>query len=217
MKSPTCTVLLGLAVILNLLILVPRLLALPFPGNDQGYSPPQPVAFSHRLHAGEMGINCQYCHTGAEQGRHAGIPPVDLCMNCHKNVSAPLIHMRAEEKRATKEKRKPNKVVSPEISKLYEALGVDPDFNKIPGKVPRSIDWKKVHRVPDFVYFDHSRHVASGVSCQKCHGAVDTMEQVTQKESLSMGWCIDCHREMDGKILKDKVVHPTLDCAACHY
>lgn len=132
-------------------------------GFNQGYAPDQPVAFSHKKHAGDLKIDCQYCHFGADKGRHAGVPPTGLCLNCHDKV----------------------KTSSPEIKKLQKA--VDSGEN---------IQWVKVNHFPDFAYFNHSQHVnVAGVSCLKCHGDVDKMEIYEQKEKLSMGWCINCHRD----------------------
>ena len=132
-------------------------------GFNQGYAPDQPVAFSHKLHAGDLKMDCQYCHFGADKGRHAGVPPTGLCLNCHSKV----------------------KTTSPEIKKLQKA--VDSGEN---------IQWVKVNHLADFAYFNHAQHVnVAGVSCQKCHGAVETMEVYYQKEKLSMGWCINCHRD----------------------
>jgi len=199
MDRRTRITVLVVGLLLGLAVLVPRLASARLPGNDLGYSPEQPIAFSHRLHAGEMQIDCLYCHSGAEKSRHAGIPAPTLCMNCHKFVSAPWIDVRAENKLADEEERKPNQILSPEIAKIRAAI----DENK-------SVEWVRIHLLPDFAFFDHRPHVAAGVTCQKCHGPVETMERVRQESSLSMGWCVDCHR--NGHETKG-----TLDCSACHY
>ncbi len=186
------------------------------PGNQQGYEPVQPVAFSHRLHAGELKVSCQYCHSGAESSRHAGIPPTGLCLNCHKTVTAPLRQVREEEARAQAENRKPRAVVSQELRKIYDALALDDDLAPVAGKEPRPLDWIRVHALPAYVRFDHRSHVGAGLDCRACHGAVDAMERVRQEEPLSMGWCITCHRDTARTGVAGRTVKPPLDCAACH-
>lgn len=158
-------------------------------GDNQGYEPDQPVAFSHKLHVGDNGIQCLYCHSGAEKSRTAGIPAASVCMNCHSNI------------------RKD----SPEIQKIKTAL----DQNK-------SIEWTKVHRLADFVYFNHSQHVVAGkIQCQACHGPVETMTRMRQDQPLTMGWCLDCHRKSDVVVHATKVKKESdiggADCAKCHY
>jgi Cytochrome c7 and related cytochrome c len=164
-------------------------------GIHQGYAPRQPIAFPHKIHAGDNKIPCLYCHYAARTSRHAGIPPAGLCMNCHSML----------EKQTA------------EIEKLLEAV-----------QAQRPIKWVKVHNLPDFVYFNHSQHVVSGVACQRCHGPVETMERVRQVSPLTMGWCLDCHREHahipKGQFQRSlrTVSQPTqpaagLDCASCHY
>lgn len=197
---------LGVGLVLVLVSLSTRLAAMRLPGNHQGYSPEQPIAYSHRLHAGELKIDCLYCHFAAERGRHAGIPPAGVCMNCHRTVTAPAIDQRAENKAAKAEEREPRLLVSPEIQKLYDALALDEKRQRDPERQPQPIAWVQVHRLPDFVYFDHRNHVAGGVTCQQCHGPIETMERVRQHATLSMGWCITCHRQQKA----------TLDCGACH-
>lgn len=186
-------------------------------GNDQGYEPTQPIAFSHRLHAGELNVACVYCHSGAEKSRHAGIPAASTCMNCHSQVTAAYGAVREELKQADQEKRTPNRIVSPELQKLYDAAGLGPDLKPDAAKIPRSIEWKQIHNLPAFVYFDHSRHVNAGVDCQKCHGPVESMERVRQIEDLSMGWCVNCHRDSNANGVNGKPVNASIDCAACHY
>lgn len=157
------------------------------PSYHKGYQPTQPIAYSHKLHAGDLGIDCKYCHFGAEKSKHAGVPPVNVCLNCHKMV-------------------KPD---SPEIKKIHEA------YNS--GK---SIEWIRIHKLPDFVAFDHSRHVNRGVACQTCHGNIQEMEVVKQENTLAMGWCVNCHREYTRHPpahMADKNINATLDCSGCHH
>jgi hypothetical protein len=152
-------------------------------GTRQGYEPEQPIAYSHALHAGELRIDCQYCHSGAETSRHAGVPSAGVCMNCHAQV------MKG----------------SPEIQKIARAIEQD-----------RPIEWARVHRLPDFAYFNHGRHVTAGVKCQLCHGPVETMVRVKQVETMSMGWCLDCHRSPPEAIPNRERLAPPTDCVACH-
>ncbi|MDN3669743.1 cytochrome c3 family protein [Echinicola jeungdonensis] len=178
-------------------------------GVQQGYAPTQPIAFSHKLHAGDQEIPCQYCHTGVEIGRSANIPSPNICMNCHMHIQ----NVGGKEG------------VSPEIAKIYEAV----DNNQ-------PIEWVRVHNLPDLAYFNHSQHVKVGeVECQTCHGPIEEMEVVRQHSALTMGWCIDCHRQTDiaaaGNAYYDKLVqlHSNsedalkvkdiggLECAKCHY
>ena len=176
------------------------------PGTNQGYAPVQPIAYSHKLHAGEMQIPCVYCHLGVETSRHAGIPAVSTCMNCHRSVTT----SSAAQKQA-------NAPQSPELRKLYDALALDPKLAPIPGQQPKPIAWKRVHQLPDFVYFDHRAHVTVGVTCQTCHGPVETMDRMRQFETLSMGWCVDCHRDTTLRGVAGKPVHASIDCVTCHY
>ncbi len=149
------------------------------------YKPSQPIAFDHTLHAGKdnLAINCQYCHSGAEKSRHAGIPSANVCMNCHKAVS------------------EGKKTGTAEIAKIYAAVGWDPSKNAYTG-TEKPLVWNKVHNLPDLAYFNHSQHVAvAKLECQKCHGPVDTkMDQVEQWSPLTMGWCIQCHNETEVKV-----------------
>ncbi len=196
-------------------------------GNHQGYEPEQPIRFSHRLHAGELAIDCLYCHFGAEKSRHAGIPAAGLCMNCHSQVTAAKDAMLEEEALATAEGRAPRTIVSPEIRKLYDALGLDSERKPDPSKTPRPIEWVRVHNLPDFVWFDHRVHVARAVACESCHGPVQSMERVRQESDLSMGWCLDCHRTnpavaapLDPAAPLSSSPHPdhvSTDCASCHF
>ncbi len=174
---------------------------------DVGYAPKQPVEYSHALHAGELGIDCRYCHNTVDQTGHAAIPPTQTCMNCHTNI------------RTSSEKLKP----------LRDAHAAG-----------QPLPWRRVHDLPDFAYFDHSAHVNKGVSCVECHGRVDTMAVVTQVEPLSMGWCLDCHRDpaprlrpvehvtklwwttdedrrtLGERLMKEYDVKPRTDCSTCH-
>jgi hypothetical protein len=187
------------------------------PGNDRGYQPEQPIAYSHQVHAGRLAIPCLYCHGGAEKSRRAGIPSASVCMNCHRYVTATLGALREEERRAGSEGREQRVVVSPELATLYAAQGLGEDLLPDPGLSPVPIAWKRVHSVPDFVAFDHRPHVAADVDCQRCHGAIEAMERVRQESTLSMGWCVDCHRTMTGRTETGKPVDPPLDCVTCHY
>jgi heme/copper-type cytochrome/quinol oxidase subunit 2 len=178
-------------------------------GVQQGYAPAQPIAFSHALHAGQYEIACQYCHTGVEIGKSANIPSANICMNCHTHIQ----NVGGKEG------------VSPEIQKIYNAV----DNNQ-------PIEWVRVHNLPDLAYFNHAQHVAvGGVECQTCHGPIQEMEVVAQHSTLTMGWCIDCHRQTEiateGNAYYDKLVqlHASskdalkvkdiggLECAKCHY
>ena len=151
-------------------------------GVQQGYSPDQPIAYDHSLHAGKMGIDCQYCHTTASLSKHASIPSLNTCMNCHKG--AQLRDKYAGE-------------VSPELKKLYAAVGFDPETSTYdPNLEKKPIKWVRIHNLPDLAYFNHSQHVAVGkVECQVCHGPIEEMEKVYQFSSLQMGWCVNCHRQ----------------------
>lgn len=179
-------------------------------GVQQGYAPKQPIAFSHKLHAGENDIDCNYCHTGVRISKNANIPSPNICMNCHtmiKNVAG-------------------QSGVSPEIQKIYDAIEND-----------RPIEWIRIHNLPDLAYFNHSQHVeVGGIECQTCHGEVQEMEVVRQHSLLTMGWCIDCHRKTDvntkGNEYYDNLVElheeqskealkvediGGLECSKCHY
>ncbi|MBC8323073.1 MAG: cytochrome c3 family protein [Candidatus Marinimicrobia bacterium] len=188
------------------------------PGNQQNYEPIQPIEFSHRLHAGEMEVPCQYCHYGASQSRHAGIPATSVCMNCHKYVSATRDDLRLEEEQATTESRDIKPLTSLEIIKIYSAMGYDPQGNPVEGKAGKSVEWVKVHNIPDFVFFSHKPHITAGVDCADCHGDVASMERIKQTEDLSMGWCLDCHRkDHESLTAAPERTQLLLDCATCHY
>jgi hypothetical protein len=189
------------------------------PGDNRGYEPVQPIAYSHRLHAGDMQISCLYCHSGAERSRYAGIPAVSVCMNCHRQVTAPRSAVEQERTASGKESRTPRRIVSPELRKLYDAFGLDDGLMPMQGhgRTARPVAWVRVHALPDFVRFDHSPHVIAGVACQACHGPVETMERVRLVAPLSMGWCVNCHRDANEQGVAGKPVHASLDCTACHY
>lgn len=197
---------------------------LHLPGNQLGFEPVQPVAYSHRLHAGELKIDCLYCHFGAQTSRHAGPPPEQVCMNCHATVTAAFDALLTERLLALQEKRDPRRIVSEKLKPLYDAVGLGDDGKPDPARTPQPIRWRRVHNLPDFVFFDHSVHVARGVACQVCHGPVQAMERVRQESDLSMGWCVNCHRAngVTGSVALPPVatppaVHVSTDCAACHY
>lgn len=144
------------------------------PSRYVGYAPDQPIAFNHKIHAGDDRIDCRYCHTTVETSAHAGVPPLATCMNCHVQIA--LINNK-------------------------EADKVRKNFNDF-----TPVEWIRVHDEPDFVQFNHSRHISRGVDCSRCHGNVAEMVKIKQVESLNMGFCINCHRENNA---------PN-DCSTCH-
>jgi hypothetical protein len=175
---------------------------------DVGYQPEQPVQYSHALHAGELGIDCRYCHTTVEKTAGAAIPPTQTCMNCHAKIYPD----------------------SPLLLPVRESYSTG-----------LSVPWVRVHDLPDYVYFNHSAHVSRGVGCVECHGRVDKMEVVYQAEPLSMGWCLDCHRDpaphlrpldkitdlawephaderavLGARLQQELNIHPSEDCSTCH-
>ncbi|MDP6051460.1 MAG: cytochrome c3 family protein [Candidatus Latescibacteria bacterium] len=187
-------------------------------GLNQGFAPEQPLAFSHRLHSGDLQIQCLYCHTGAEKSSRAGIPSANTCMNCHRFVTAKWDLIKYEEQQAEAEKRDLQMVVSPELQKLYTAIRFSTDNMAYQDTTGRPLEWIRVHDLPDFVSFDHSRHVTANVDCQTCHGPVETMETVRQEQDLSMGWCLTCHRDVNMGVIADlKGKHASTDCVVCHY
>jgi cytochrome c2 len=197
-------------------------------GVDQDYSPIQPIHYSHRIHAGSNQINCKYCHSAARVSKNAGIPSLNVCMNCHKNI--------AEVSDTTSTVDGHTKAFyDGEIKKLYTAVGWD--GTKYTGKT-QPVKWVRIHNLPDFAYFNHSQHVTvAGIECQKCHGPVQTYEMQKQFAPLTMGWCINCHREtnvkMEGNAYYDKIHKELskkygvdkltaaqmggLECGECHY
>ncbi len=174
---------------------------------DVGYRPKQPVPYSHKLHAGDLGMDCRYCHSSVERSPRANVPSTSSCMNCHK-------------------------IILPDSEKL---LPVRESF-----ATGRPIQWNKVHKLPDYVYFNHDAHLNAGVGCFSCHGNVAEMEIVQQKHPLSMSWCLDCHRNPDNSLRpvseitnmkwitpsnqgefaararKERNINPPTDCSACH-
>jgi hypothetical protein len=172
-----------------------------------GYQPDQPVPFSHALHAGELGLDCRYCHNTVEKAALAAVPPTETCMNCHARI----------------------RTKSPKLALVRESF--------MTGK---GIPWVKVHDLPDYVKFNHSAHVTRGVSCVSCHGRVDQMEKVRQVEPLSMGWCLQCHRNpeavlrpknkvtdlawkpkesqetLGARLRKEYNINPPTSCSTCH-
>ncbi len=170
------------------------------PRNTQiGYAPRQPVPYSHWLHAGQMGMDCRYCHANIERAAHAMIPPTQTCMNCHSQVRT-------------------NSARLAPVRESWES--------------GQAVPWVRVHRLPDHAYFDHSVHLSAGVGCTSCHGRVDQMDVVRQVEPLSMGWCLDCHRDPSQHIRPlsevtnmawsgppaqpPRPLHPPQTCSGCH-
>ncbi|WP_395075010.1 c-type cytochrome [Flavobacterium sp.] len=163
-------------------------------GVDIGYAPIQPIHYSHKIHAGENQIECKYCHSSARVSKHSGIPSLNVCMNCHKNIAEFVGSKDSTYVEYTKE------FYTGEIQKLYDAVGWDKTNQKYTGKT-KPVKWVRIHNLPDFVYFNHAQHVAvGGIECQTCHGPVETMEIMRQHSPLTMGWCINCHRETNVKI-----------------
>ncbi len=197
-------------------------------GVDQGYEPVQPIHYSHRIHAGDNGIDCKYCHSSARVSKHSGIPSLNVCMNCHKSISEVAPETLAEGQEYGVDYNK-------EIQRLYEAVGWD--GTGYTGD-SRPVKWIRIHNLPDFAYFNHSQHVmVGGIECQTCHGPVEEMEVMYQDAPLTMGWCINCHRETNVKV-KDNAYYTKiheelskqygvdqltaaqmggLECGKCHY
>ena len=217
MQQRVITVALLIGLFFSLATLISGMSSWRLPDRETGYAPEQPIAFSHRLHAGELQIDCGFCHTAASQSRHAGIPSSDVCMKCHRFVTASFDAWQAEVLQAGADERRPERVVSSELRKLYDYLGLDESLEPMPDATPRSTPWVRVHNLPDHVYFDHRAHVTAGITCQRCHGPVETMERVRQVASLSMGWCVRCHRNATQQGVNEMSVHASTDCAACHY
>jgi hypothetical protein len=160
-------------------------------GRQQGYKPTQPIYYSHKVHAGINQISCLYCHGSAWESKHAAIPSLNICMNCHKAVTT-------YEKGPELFDEEGNKIDgTAEIKKLHDFAGFTPGPGAVwdPAKA-KPVEWIKIHNLPDHVYFNHAQHVNAGnVACQTCHGNIQEMDVVEQKAELSMGWCINCHRE----------------------
>lgn len=199
-------------------------------GIDQGYMPVQPIHYSHKIHSGDNKIDCKYCHSSARVSKHSGIPSLNVCMNCHMNI-AEYNGEEDLEKGYTKE------FYTNEIKKLYKAVGWDEETQQYTGET-QPVKWVRIHNLPDFVYFNHAQHVeVAGVDCQKCHGPVEEMEIMYQHSSLTMGWCIDCHRETNVDVANNEYytkIHEELskkygvekltaaqmgglECGKCHY
>ncbi len=206
---------LGLVVFVFTLLVLKTLIDGAFTiGVQTGYQPTQPIAFSHKIHAGQYEIDCQYCHTGVRKSRSANIPSPNICMNCHTQV----------------------KSESEEIQKIYAAIDYDPSTQTY-GTNTKPIEWVRIHNLPDLAYFNHSQHVdVAELECQTCHGPIEEMEVVYQYSNLTMGWCINCHRETDVntkgneyynelvKLHSERSKEPMkvediggLECAKCHY
>jgi cytochrome c2 len=198
-------------------------------GVDQDYEPIQPIHYSHRIHAGSNGINCNYCHSAARVSKHSNIPSLNVCMNCHKSIA------EVSDTTATEDYSKA--FYDGEIQKLYKAVGWDQSTQKYTGKT-QPVKWVRIHNLPDFVYFNHSQHVnVAGLECQTCHGPVQTYEIMKQFAPLTMGWCIDCHRKTEVKMEGNEYytkIHEQLskkygvekltaaqmgglECGKCHY
>lgn len=167
-------------------------------GRSKNYQPEQPIFYSHTVHAGINQINCLYCHGGAQESKHANIPSVNVCMNCHMGIN--------EYAKGPQLLREDGSKVdgTAEIQKLYQFAGWDPGTKKYTGK-GKAIEWVRIHNLPDHVYFNHSQHVTAGKQqCQTCHGEIQKMNEVYQFTDLSMGWCINCHRESKVQFTENK-------------
>ena len=174
---------------------------------DVGYRPLQPVEYSHKMHAGDLNIDCRYCHTSVEKQAHANVPPTRTCMNCHTMVKAD----------------------SEKLQLVRSSFSTG-----------QPIEWIRVHKLPDYAYFNHSAHISAGVGCISCHGNVAQMQEVTQVKPLSMGWCLECHRDPAPNLrpveevtnmkwtrpanhpqwvagwMKEKQIAPPTACSGCH-
>ncbi len=160
-------------------------------GRQTNYQPEQPIYYSHKVHAGINQINCLYCHGSAMESKHAAIPSVNVCMNCHKAINT----YEKGPKLYTEDGKEIDGTA--EIQKLYQYAGFDPaNAAKWDPSMAKPIQWIKIHNLPDHVYFNHSQHVKAGnVQCQSCHGEITAMDEVKQVSELSMGWCVNCHRQ----------------------
>jgi mono/diheme cytochrome c family protein len=199
-------------------------------GVDQGYMPVQPIHYSHKIHAGANQIECKYCHSSARVSKHSGIPSLNVCMNCHMNIA----EYNGEE---DLENGYTKDFYTKEIKKLYAAVGWDETNQRYTGE-SQPVKWVRIHNLPDFVYFNHAQHVEVGeIACEKCHGPVEEMEIMYQYSPLTMGWCINCHRETNVKVESNEYytkIHEALtkkygvekltvaqmgglECGKCHY
>lgn len=197
-------------------------------GVDQGYQPVQPIHFSHKIHAGDNGIDCKYCHSSARVSKTSGIPSLNVCMNCHKSIY---------EYKGETSPEYSKEFYDGEIQKLYAAAGWSDADQQYTGN-SQPVKWVRIHNLPDFAYFNHSQHVTvAGVECQTCHGPVEEMEVMYQHAPLTMGWCINCHRttnvdvkdnayytkiheELSKKYGVDELTAAQmggLECGKCHY
>jgi len=197
-------------------------------GVNQGYEPVQPIHYSHKIHSGDNEIDCNYCHSSARVSKHSGIPSLNVCMNCHKSI----YEYNGE---TTEEYSK--EFYDAEIQKLYKAVGWDDESQEYTGET-QAVKWIRIHNLPDFSYFNHAQHVSvGGIECQTCHGPVEEMEIMYQYSPLTMGWCINCHRETNVKVKDNQYyekIHEQLskkygvdkltaaqmgglECGKCHY
>ena len=152
-----------------------------------GYQPAQPIPFSHKIHVNQIGMDCRYCHAFVEVAGHATVPSASTCWNCHQHVQRD----------------------SPKLAPLRQTM--DPAY---PGYHGKPIEWVRIHKLPDYVYFNHSAHVNRSVACQSCHGNINTMEVVAQDQSLSMSWCLNCHRAPENFLRPlEEVYHSGYDAA----
>ncbi|RKN79506.1 c-type cytochrome [Ulvibacterium marinum] len=205
-------------------------------GVDQGYAPIQPIHYSHKIHAGDNKIECKYCHSSARVSKHSGIPSLNVCMNCHKSI----YEYKGNPEGPTQEDLAngyTNEFYTGEIKKLYKAVGWDEENQKYTGE-SQPVEWVRIHNLPDFAYFNHSQHVSvAGIECQTCHGPVEEMEIMYQYSPLTMGWCVECHRETNVKVEGNEYyakIHAELskkygvdqltaaqmgglECGKCHY
>lgn len=205
-------------------------------GVDQGYAPVQPIHFSHKIHAGDNGIDCKFCHSSARTSKTSGVPSLNVCMNCHKSIYE---YAGNPEGPSAEDIAKgyTNEFYTGEIQKLYQAVGWDANNMEYTGET-QPVEWVRVHKLPDFAYFNHSQHVTvAGVQCQTCHGPVETMEILEQYAPLTMGWCVNCHRETKVNVKGNEYyesIHKALsekygveeltaaqmgglECGKCHY
>lgn len=205
-------------------------------GIDQGYAPVQPIHYSHKIHAGDNKIECTYCHSSARVSKHSGIPSLNVCMNCHKSI----YEYKGNPEGPSKEDLAngyTNEFYTNEIKKLYKAVGWDEQTQSYTGEA-QPVEWVRIHNLPDFAYFNHSQHYSvAGVECQTCHGPVEEMEIMYQYSPLTMGWCINCHRETNVALTDNpyyEKIHEALskkygveeltaaqmgglECGKCHY
>lgn len=160
---------------------------------EAGYEPAQPIAYSHKLHAGELKIECLYCHSEADKGAQATVPALSTCMKCHEQVQ-------------TKDK---DGNLTPAMSTLLDHW-----------EQQRPVMWNKVNDLADFAYFDHGRHIAANITCQECHGPVETMEHMRREYGLKMSWCLDCHKAEpaagDWAFEQGRPTRGPIHCSTCH-